>query len=446
MNIAIVGYDREGRASHAYYAARGHSVSVFDANQELELPENTSGVIGAGYLETVKDYDVVLRTPGLYPAKLISAGVEPSKIWSGTNEFFNVCPTKNIIGVTGTKGKGTTSSLIAKMLQNAGYRVHLGGNIGTPALDLLKNDIKPEDWVVLELSNFQLIDLQSSPHIAVCLLIVPEHLDWHTDEAEYVGAKKNIFAHQNPEDFAVYFANNDNSTSIAQSSAGTKLAYFSEHGAHVENDAIVIDTQEICKTSEIALLGEHNWQNVCAAVTAVWNVTHDTNALQKAITEFTGLEHRIEYVKTVNGVKFYNDSFATTPEATIAAIRSFTNPKILILGGTDKGADFSQLASVIAESKVRKVILIGNTSHQAHTLATPRIATALQNAGVDNVISLAKEGVCTMNEIAQTAISFAEKDDVILLSTASASFDMFTDYKDRGNQFKNAVKSLDSTS
>jgi UDP-N-acetylmuramoylalanine--D-glutamate ligase len=443
MNIAIVGYDREGRASHAYYSALGHSVSVFDANAALALPDNTPGVVGAGYLETVTDFDIVLRTPGLHPSKLLDAGVPAEKIWSGTNEFLQICPTKNIIGVTGTKGKGTTSSLITKMLQNAGYSVHLGGNIGTPALDLLKNDIKPDDWVVLELSNFQLIDLRKSPHISVCLLIVPEHLDWHSDVTEYVAAKKNIFSHQTPQDIAVYFANNENSAAIAQSSEGTKIAYYSPEGAYVSNKVIRIKDTEICKTSEIALLGEHNWQNVCAAVTAVWNITQDTAAIKQAITEFTGLEHRIEYVRTYKGVAFYNDSFATTPESTIAAIRSFNNPIILILGGTDKGADFSELANTVAQSEIREVILIGNNRHTQHKLATPRILSSLKNAGISNITSIETSSKDSMDKIISVVMQFAQKDDVVLLSTACASFDMFTDYKDRGDQFKKAVLNLE---
>jgi UDP-N-acetylmuramoylalanine--D-glutamate ligase len=433
MNIAIVGYDREGRASHAYYAAKGDDVSIFDANASLELPENTAGVVGAGYLQTVKNYDMVLRTPGLYPGKLIDAGVEPDKIWSGTNEFFNVCPTKNIIGVTGTKGKGTTSSLITKMLQNAGKRVHLGGNIGTPALDMLKNDIQPDDWVVLELSNFQLIDLQSSPHISVCLLIVPEHLDWHKDITEYVEAKKNIFAHQKPDDFAVYFANNENSKAIAQSSAGTKIAYYSPEGAHVEDGAIVIDNNEICKTPEIALLGEHNWQNVCAAVTAVWNITQDTVAIKKAITEFTGLEHRIEYVRTLNGVKFYNDSFATGLHATVAALNAIKEPKIAIIGGYDRMLEIDHFSDFLHnEAKnIKHILLIGQSKD--------RVAAMLTSANVTNY------SICnatTIEGVVADAVQQAKEGDAIVFSPGFASFDMFKNFEERGLAYKKTVNAL----
>lgn len=433
MKVAIVGYDREGRASHAYYAAHGHSVSIFDANPNLELPETTAGVVGAGYLETVKDYDLVFRTPGLYPGKLTDAGVETSKIWSGTNEFLKVCPTKNIIGVTGTKGKGTTSSLIAKMLLNAGYRVHLGGNIGTPALDLLKNDIKPKDWVVLELSNFQLLDLQSSPHIAVCLLIVPEHLDWHKDFTEYSNAKKNIFAHQKQKDYAIYFANNKHSKAIAQSSAGTKTAYFSAEGAHIENNAIVIDTEEICKTSEIALIGEHNWQNVCAAVTAVWNIAHDKNAIKKAITEFTGLEHRIEYVKTVSGIKFYNDSFATGLHATVAALNAVKEPKIAIIGGFDRMLSIDYFGEFLKSNatNVKHVVLIGQSQD--------RVAKMFDELGITNY---SKSDATTIESVIADALPHAESGDAIVFSPGFASFGMFNNFEERGTLYKKAVYAL----
>lgn len=433
MTIAIVGYDREGRASHAYYAANGHEVHVFDANASLELPENTPGVVGAGYLETVKDFDLVLRTPGLYPGKLRDAGVPADKIWSGTNEFLQVCPTKNIIGVTGTKGKGTTSSLITKMLHNAGYRVHLGGNIGTPALDMLKNDIQPDDWVVLELSNFQLIDLKKSPHISVCLLIVPEHLDWHTDMNEYIAAKKNIFSHQTVGDFAIYFANNENSKTIAQSSAGTKIGYYSTEGAHIDNGAVVIGNTTVCNVTDIALLGEHNWQNVCAAVSAVWNVTQDTAAIKQAITEFTGLEHRIEYVRTYNGIKFYNDSFATGLHATVAALNAVTEPKIAIIGGYDRMLDIDHFGTFLAnEAKnIKNILLIGQSKD--------RVAAMLDAA---HVASYTRSDATTIEGIVNDAVKLAQDGDAIVFSPGFASFDMFKNFEERGLAYKKAVTAL----
>jgi UDP-N-acetylmuramoylalanine--D-glutamate ligase len=433
MKIAIVGFDREGRASYDYFKNQGHEVSIFDADQSVKLPEASDFKLGPKYLDTIKDYDKVMRTPGLHPKKINSVGVSKDKIWSGTNEFFKVCPTKNIIGVTGTKGKGTTSSLITKILENSGKTVHLGGNIGTPALDLLKNNIKKDDWVVLELSNFQLIDLHSSPHIAVCLLIVPEHLDWHNTEKEYVESKQNIFAHQLDEDFAIYFAKNENSMRIALSSSGQKIPYYAKPGAYVENNKIVIDGITICETNDIALLGEHNWQNVCAAVTATWKITQDLDAIKNAIKEFTGLEHRIEFVRETNGIKFYNDSFATGLHATVAALNSVEEPKIAIIGGYDRLLPLEHFGEFIKnEAKnIKQILLIGASKE--------RTAEMLDLAGVTKY---KLSNATTMQEVISDAVTLAHSGDAIVLSPGFASFDMFSNFEERGKKFKEIVNSL----
>jgi len=182
-----------------------------------------------------------------------------TKVTTVTNEFMRVCPTRNIIGVTGTKGKGTTSTLIAKMLEAADKTVHLGGNIGIPPLDLLKRNIQPDDWVVLELANFQLIDLKSSPSIAVCLMVVPEHLNWHTDMAEYIAAKQQLFIWQTSDDIAIYYDGNEYSHTIAAAGMGSKLPYYAPPGVEIRDGALRIDELYTCSTSELKLLGTHNW-------------------------------------------------------------------------------------------------------------------------------------------------------------------------------------------
>jgi UDP-N-acetylmuramoylalanine--D-glutamate ligase len=352
------------------------------------------------------------------------------KVTTVTEEFMKVCPSRNIIGVTGTKGKGTTSSLIAKMLEAAGKQVHLGGNIGIPPLDMLKNGIRPEDWVVLELANFQLIDLKTSPHIAVVLMVEPEHLNWHSDMAEYMSAKQQLFAHQSTEDIAIYFADSENSQAIASTSPGTLIPYFATPGAAIDNGAISISGQEICRTEELKLLGKHNWQNVCAAVTAVWQITQDTAAIRSVLASFTGLEHRLEFVREVEGVSYYDDSFGTTPETAIVAIEAFPGPKVVILGGSDKGAAYEKLAETVVNNNARAAIVIGDTG-----LA---IRKALEQAGFGNII----EGGSTMTEIVTAAKNQAEPGDVVLLSTGCASFGLFKNYKDRGEQFKSTVNQL----
>jgi UDP-N-acetylmuramoylalanine--D-glutamate ligase len=343
--------------------------------------------------------------------------------------FFQEVRSKNIIGVTGTKGKGTTSTLICEMLKAAGKRVFLGGNIGVPVLDFVR-DVAPDDWVVLELSNFQLYNLTYSPRIAVCLMVAPEHMDWHPDMTDYTQAKANLFRHQKPEDIAVYLADNEYSTKIASYSPGKKIPYYRQPGAYVDDAKIMIDGSEIIDKSEVKLVGDHNLQNICAALTAAWQIIQDKDAIRRALTNFSGLEHRLELAGQVNGVKYINDSFGTTPDTAIVALKAFEQPKIMILGGSDKGADFTQLAKEVKNSNVRHAIVIGQIAD--------KIVSALRAVGYNDVTT----GLGNMTEITNKARELAQPGDVVLLSTGAASFGMFKNYKDRGEQFKQAVAAL----
>lgn len=446
MKIAILGFAKEGQAAYEYWNIGGNEITICDQNTATSAPSEVQTQLGADYLNNLDHFDLLVRTASLHPRDIMAANPQSpgilNKVWSNTNEFFKVSPTKNIIGVTGTKGKGTTSTLIAKMLEAAGNRVHLGGNIGIPALHLLKDDIQSEDWVVMELSSFQLIDLKQSPHIAVCLMVVQEHLDWHEDHDEYISAKQQLFMNQTAQDIAIYYAKSENSEAIADASIGRQIPYSSEPGAIVKDGSVVIDGQTICKTSEIKLAGEHNWQNVCAAVTTVWQITQDTEALRSALISFTGLEHRIEFVREIDGVKYYNDSYGTTPETAIVAIQAVAEPKVLILGGSDKGATFEALADVVASSSIRHIILVGNTTHPTYQTATPAIEKALRAKGIDSITSLVEPNGVTMKEIVEAARNAAEPGDAVLLSAACASFDLFKNVTDRGTQFKQVVLAL----
>ncbi len=432
--VAILGYARDGKAAYEHWSKAGHHITICDENTSVELPAGVASQLGPEWLAQLGQFDILVRTAGLPPHLIAEANPETAdilqRVTSNTNEFLRVSPTKNTIGVTGTKGKGTTSTLIAKMLEAAGKKVHLGGNIGIPALELLKNDIQPEDWVVLEQSSFQLIDQTVSPHIALCLMVVSEHLNWHADMDEYVTAKQQLFAHQNSDDVAIYYADNQTSKKIASVSPGTKIPYMSKPGAVVEAGHITIDGQTICKTSDIKLLGQHNWQNICAAITAVWQVTQDVQALASVITSFSGLEHRLELVRELNGVKYYDDSFGTTPETAIVAIQAFQQPKVVILGGSDKGSQYDELAKVVKETGVRQAIVIGDMAK--------KITQSLNQHGFTDVVA----GGSTMAEIVQKAHQAAQSGDVVLLSTGCASFGLFKDYKDRGNQFTQVVQAL----
>ena len=434
MKIAILGWGSQGQSAFEYWNRDGNEITVCDADDTLVLPGVTDSQLGTGYLRDLGRFDLVIRTPALHPRDIVAANANDSqileKVWSNTNEFFKVCPTRNIIGVTGTKGKGTTSTLIAKMLEAAGKRVHLGGNIGIPPLELLKNDIQVDDWIVLELANFQLIDLKSSAPIAVCLMVEPEHMDWHEDIEEYIAAKQQLFIHQTEKDTAIYYAKNENSLSVADATSGRLLPYYEKPGALIEDNAIVIDGQKVCEVDELKLLGKHNWQNACAAVTALWQVVKDTGALRSVLISFSGLEHRLEFVRELGGVRYYDDSFGTTPETAIVAIEAFAEPKIVILGGSSKGASYDKLAQSVANGNVRKAILIGDTG--------PAIKDALNHAGFDDIV----DGPDTMPAIVDLCKESAQDGDVVLLSTACASFGLFKNYKDRGEQFQAVVNAL----
>lgn len=431
MNVAIVGFATEGRVSAAYFARRGHAVTVCDQNAELEIPEVYKRQLGEEYLEGLDRFDIVVRSAGIPPRIILekNPAIAP-KITTAINEFLAHCPTPNTIGITGTKGKGTTSTLTAKMLEAAGRKVWLGGNIGHSPLEFI-DDIQPDDWVVLELSSFQLIDLTYSPHIATCLMIVPEHLNWHADMAEYIRAKSQLFMQQSSSDVAIYYVDNSTSQAITTPGAGRKVPYGTEPGAWVNGNMLTINGESICATDDIRLLGEHNQQNICAALTTVWEAgMHDLDAARTVIASFGGLEHRLEFVRELDGIRYYDDSFGTTPETAIVAIKAFEEPKVVILGGSDKGASYDELAETVVKNNIRKVLLIGDQAE--------RIRNALDGAGFHDHI----EGGATMQEIVSRARAIAKSGDVVLLSTGCASFGLFKDYKDRGDQFKAAVRSL----
>jgi len=440
MKVAILGYGEQGRSAYEYWHSPDNELTVCDQNESAKLPEDVKKQLGNDYLKDLDRFDLIVRSPSVHPSDIASANSPGilDKVTTVTNEFLKVCPSKNIIGVTGTKGKGTTCTLITKMLEADGKKAHLGGNIGIPPLDLLKNGIKPDDWVVLELANFQLIDVKYSPHIGVCLMMVDEHLDWHADSHEYITAKQQLFRWQSEQDIAIYYAENDYSQHIASISKGQKTPYMKHPGADVIENKVVVDGQTICDVSELKLLGKHNWQNVCAAVTAVWpilgevewQISQSINAIRSVLTAFTGLEHRLELVRELDDVKYYDDSFGTVPETAIVAIEAFEQPKVVILGGSDKGSDYKELAKTVKGHNVRKALVIGKMAE--------KISQELQNAGFTDI----EPGGDNMAEIITKARTSAQPGDIVLLSPACASFGMFENYKDRGEQFKKSVLAL----
>ena len=434
MKIAIVGYGKQGVSAYEYWA-RGNEITIRDQAEVPNPPANVIIETGKDYLKNLDQFDLIIRSPKLYPKDIVDLNGPAilSKITTNTNEFFKVCPTKNIIGVTGTKGKGTTSTLITKILENLGKRVILGGNIGIPPLDLLKENIGPDDYVVLELANFQLIDLKYSPALAVCLMVAPEHLDWHSDMEDYKLSKKQLFLHQSPDDVAIYFASNEMSKEIVDAGPAKKIPYFKTPGALIENNEIKIEGNVICNVSELKLPGKHNLENICAAITVSWQISKDVNKIKQAVTSFTSLPHRIEFVREISGIRFYNDSFASVSDATIAAIESIKEKKVLIVGGFDRMLPLSHFISKVKENSdsIEKILLIGQSAQ--------RVANELEQSDYHNYdISEA----INMKDIVDKAITYTKPGQAVVLSPGFPSFDMFKDFEERGLIYKEVVRQL----
>lgn len=436
MKVAIVGFGVEGRSSYDYFVAQGADVTIFDQSPtpKMTLPPGAKLISGPDAFTQLTDFDVVMRVPTVAPDSLSTHG----RISSNIKEFLANCPTKNVIGVTATKGKGTITSLIADILRKAGKTVHVAGNIGVPALDVLPA-VKKQDVVVLELSSFQLWDIERSPHIAVIGMIEPEHLEVHGTFEDYAGAKGNIARHQTPDDIVIYHPTNQYSRQMAELSSGLRIAYGTRQGAYLEETYkgryIMVDGERLCSVDDVRIPGEHNLENICAAVTAAWQLTTNREAAAAAVTAFTGLPHRLQLVATVHGIEFYDDSISTTPGSVIAALHAFTpkNTALLIGGRYDKGVDFSGLAAEMAALQPRHVVFVGPIGKNIHDLCV-----AAGYAGGELLVEW------TMPEAVKRAYGAvkAQTGGTVVLSPACASFGDFTDYKDRGDKFAAAAQSL----
>ena len=447
--IAIVGFGIEGVSCANYLGVRNR-IFIIDQKSKEQIDDDLWKKLK---IKNIKffwgsrmpkglDVDFIVRSPGVGPEAAVVKKLlgKKTQITTLTNIFFDECPCP-VIAVTGTKGKGTTATLIYKILKEKFKGVFLAGNIGIPVLDILSK-LKKDSLAILELSSFQLLDLKKSPHLAVILMVTTEHLDWHKDQDEYISAKKPIVLFQSKNDFAVVNADFANSTKIARN-IKSKIYYFSTkkrtNGVYLEGRRIVSgieSPEEICDISKIRLVGKHNIENVLAAVAVskIYSVQNDD--IVKVLTTFKGLEHRLELVGEKNQIRFYNDSFSTTPETTIAAIESFDNKKILILGGSSKKSDFSALSEKITkDSSIKALVLIGQEAE--------RIENSINDNGYFKGPVL--KGAKNMEEIVKAAQKLAKPGYIVLLSPACASFDMFKNYKDRGEKFKTEVRKLKVT-
>ena len=403
--------------------------------------ENAGAILRLGddYLNNL-EVDMIFRTPGMsfHLPELDSARKKGIAVTSEMEVFFDLCPA-TIFAVTGSDGKTTTTTLIAKMLEAEGKRVFVGGNIGKPLLPEIEN-ITKDDFVVVELSSFQLISMRKSPDIAVVTNIAPNHLDIHKDMDEYVEAKKNVILHQNA--FSRTVLNNDNeiTKSFKPFVRGQSLSFSMEtplkNGAWLDQNGVIhmsyrgIDAP-IMSRDEIAILGDHNVENYLTAITAVWGYV-GIDSIKKVAREFKGVEHRIEFVKEVNGVKYYNDSIATSPTRTIAGLKAFPQKVWLIAGGYDKHIPYEPMVPYVID-KVEKLLLCGATAE--------KIKTAVLNDKNYN----GNPEIIMVDDIAE-AVDYAHKNtksgDIVTLSPASASFDKFPNFVARGNYFKELVNKL----
>ena len=394
--------------------------------------------LGDGYLQNLSQ-DVIFRTPGLRPdvPELEAARAKGSTITSEMEVFFEVCHCP-IIAVTGSDGKTTTTTIIAQLLRAAGHTVHVGGNIGHPLL-AETDTIRPTDWAVLELSSFQLMTMTRSPHIAVLTNLAPNHLDVHKSMEEYIWAKENIFRHQQPGDIAIFNLDNAITRQQALRAPGRAL-YFSrqaepENGVFLRGDAVISrrdgHERQIMTTEDIRLPGVHNVENYMAAIAAVDGLVPD-DVIRTFARTFNGVEHRIELVRTWRGVRFYNDSIASSPSRTIAGLRSFKEKVILIAGGYDKHIPFDVLGPEVVEH-VKLLILCGATAD--------KIRAAVEQApgyrpGHPEILD-----VTPFQRAVETARDRAVPGDVVTLSPACAAFDQFKNFMERGKTFKSIVNS-----
>ncbi len=435
-SIAVLGLGVSNRPLVRLLLDHGCQVTGCDRtpreNLDAEVLElERSGCVlqlGDGYLEGL-EADLVFRTPGMHPGNpaLETLRRRGAKITSEMEVFFEVCPC-HTIAVTGSDGKTTTTTLISEMLKAQGYTVWLGGNIGTPLLPLCPR-MKAEDYAVVELSSFQLMDMERSPQRAVVTNLAPNHLDVHKDMDEYVDAKENVFRFQDPSDLLILNADNAITNSFSGNGATRRFSRLGQGDAWVRNGIICRGGTEVLPVADILIPGVHNIENYMAAMLAVEGLVADEIIRQVAQT-FGGVEHRIELVRIKDGVKFYNDSIASSPSRTIAGLHSFDQKVILIAGGYDKHIPYDVLGPEIC-AHVKKLYLGGATG--------PKIQAAVERCGGE------KPEIFDCDDFRSAVLAAAggaEAGDIVLMSPASAAFDQFKNFMVRGEYFKKIVKEL----
>ncbi len=397
-------------------------------------------ILGPDYLKNL-NVDIIFRTPGMnfFLPELVEARKRGIVVTSEMEVFFDLCPCK-LFAVTGSDGKTTTTTLIAKMLETQGYTVHLGGNIGRPLLPII-DEIDADDCAVVELSSFQLISMRKSPNVSVITNIAPNHLDVHKTMDEYIDAKRNIMLHQNAFSRTVLNADNEITSGFEEDVRGQSILFSYKHpvanGAYYGADKSLYMSDKngltrVMHREDINVIGEHNVENFLAAISAVWGYVTPENIVKTA-REFKGVEHRIEFVRELNGVKYYNDSIATSPTRTIAGLAAFNQKVILIGGGYDKHIPFEPLAPHAIE-KIKLLILSGPTAD--------KIEKAVRDADGFGACGMEIIHVDNMEQAVALAHEKAKSGDIVTFSPACASFDAYANFELRGKHFKELVNKL----
>ena len=437
-HVSVIGVGVSNVPLICFLLDAGAIVTAHDKKDKDQLGETynelsgrgVSFVLGEDYLKNIPDETcIIFKTPGLRAdvPELLDAKKRGIEITSEMELFFSLCPCE-IIAVTGSDGKTTTTTLIGEMLKKAGYTCYIGGNIGKPLIGDVEN-IKDKDKVVLELSSFQLFSMRQSPKVAVVTNVTPNHLDWHVDFNEYIQAKKNIMKYQDENCVLVTNSANDISKAIGEDAKGEWRSFSSKGNAfiHLEDDYIYYGDEKIIGVRDIKIPGIHNVENYMAAIGAVYPYV-SKEIIGQVAREFGGVPHRIELVRELDGVKYYNDSIASSPARTTAGLVSFEQKVILIAGGYDKKIPFDDFGKVVNEN-VKKLVLVGKTSD--------KIETAVKNA--DNYDGLPIYKQTEFEKAVCTARECAEEGDIVILSPACASFDLFKNFEERGNVFKEIV-------
>lgn len=446
--VAFIGIGTSNLPLIKLFAEKGAKVIACDRKDFDSLGENgikakkygAELILGENYLSDI-DADIVFRSPGtpFYKEELVALRNKGVVLTSEMEVFFDLCPCKTI-AVTGSDGKTTTTTIISEFLKASGKNVHLGGNIGKPLLPEIES-IGSDDYAVVELSSFQLISMRKSPDVAVVTNLAPNHLDIHKDMQEYIDSKKNLILHQNAFSKAVLNLDNEITNGFSESVRG-QLAKFSVkeklyNGAYIDGTTICYSdygkVTEIMDYRDIKIPGMHNVENYLAAISAVWGIV-DVDTIVAVAKTFGGVEHRAEFVREYKGVKYYNDSIASSPTRTALGTLSLYDEKIIIIaGGYDKHIPYEPLGPVINE-KVKLLILLGDTA--------PKIEDAVKNADNYDESKIEIVNVSNMEEAVNVAVARAESGDIVSLSPASASFGLYRNFEERGNHFKSIVNGL----